>query len=50
MIPRLPGPPRDQPPPLVLVADEDPQVVDGIVRSLQGVHFRVATALDGDIP
>ena len=48
MIPRLPGPPRDQPPPLALVADEDPNVVEAIMRALQSVHFRVSTALDGD--
>jgi len=48
MIPRLPGPPRDQPPPLALVADEDPNVVEAIMRALQSAHFRVSTALDGD--
>ena len=48
MIPRLPGPPRDQPPPLALVADEDPNVVEAILRALQSAHFRVSTALDGD--
>jgi DNA-binding response OmpR family regulator len=48
VIPRLPGPPRDQPPPLVLIADEDAQLVDTLVRALQSVHFRVTTALDGD--
>jgi len=48
VIPRLPGPPRDQPPPLVLVADEDPNVVHALARALETGHFRVATALDGD--
>ena len=48
MIPRLPGPPRDQPPPLALVADEDPNVVEAMMHALQSVNFRVATALDGD--
>ncbi len=48
MIPRLPGPSRDQPPPLALVADEDPSVVEAVMRALQSAHFRVTTALDGD--
>lgn len=48
MIPRLPGPPRDQPPPLALVADEDPAVVEAVMHALQSAHFRVSTALDGD--
>jgi DNA-binding response OmpR family regulator len=48
MIPRLPGPPRDQPPPLVLVADEEPAVVEAIVEALQLHHYRVSVAEDGD--
>ncbi len=48
MIPRLPGPPRDQPPPLVLVADEDPRLVETLALALQSSHFRVITALDGE--
>jgi DNA-binding response OmpR family regulator len=48
VIPRLPGPPRDQPPPLVLVADEEPSVVQSIVEALQLHHYRVSVAEDGD--
>ena len=48
MIARLPGTPRDQPPPLVLVADEDPKVVEALVAALQEHHFRVSVASDGE--
>ena len=48
MIARLPGSSRDLPPPLVLVADEDPQVVEAIVAALQLHHYRVSVAEDGD--
>ena len=46
MIARLPQ--RDLPPPLVLVADEEPQVVEAIVAALQLHHYRVSVAEDGD--
>lgn len=46
MIARLPQ--RDLPPPLVLVADEEPQVVEAIVAALQLHHYRVGVAEDGD--
>ena len=48
MIARLPAPGRDLPPPLVLVADEDPQVVEAVVSALQVHHFRITVAEDGD--
>jgi len=48
VIARLPGPQRDQPPPLVLVADEDPKVVETLVSALQAHHFRVSVATDGE--
>jgi DNA-binding response OmpR family regulator len=48
VIARLPGSSRDLPPPLVLVADEDPQVVETIVAALQLHHYRVSVAEDGD--
>jgi hypothetical protein len=38
VIARLPNSSRDLPPPLVLVADEDPQVVEAIVAALQLHH------------
>jgi DNA-binding response OmpR family regulator len=46
VIARLPQ--RDLPPPLVLVADEEPQVVEAIVAALRLHHYRVAVAEDGD--
>jgi len=48
VIARLPGSSRDLPPPLVLVADEEPQVVEAIVAALQLHHYRVSVAEDGD--
>lgn len=48
MIPRLPGPPRDQAPPRVLVADEDPRVVELLTFALTAHHFRVTSAADGE--
>lgn len=48
MIPRLPGPPRDQPPPLALVADDDPALVEALTRALESGHFRVVAAADGE--
>lgn len=48
MIPRLPGPPRDQLQPRVLVADEDAQVVELLSFALTANHFRVLTAADGE--
>ncbi|MEQ1833434.1 MAG: response regulator [Candidatus Eisenbacteria bacterium] len=48
MIPRLPGPPRDQAPPRVLVADEDPRVVELLTFALTANHFRVTSAADGE--
>jgi DNA-binding response OmpR family regulator len=41
-------PQRDLPPPLVLVADEEPQVVEAIIAALQLHHYRVSVAEDGD--
>ena len=46
MIARLPQ--RDLPPPLILVADEEPKVVEAIVAALQLHHYRVTVAEDGD--
>jgi DNA-binding response OmpR family regulator len=46
VIARLPQ--RDLPPPLILVADEDPKVVETIVAALQLHHYRVSVAEDGD--
>jgi len=46
VIARLPK--HDLPPPLVLVADEEPQVVEAIVAALQLHHYRVSVAEDGD--
>jgi DNA-binding response OmpR family regulator len=46
VIARLPQ--RDLPPPLILVADEDPKVVESIVAALQLHHYRVSVAEDGD--
>ena len=46
MIARLPQ--RDLPPPLILVADEEPKVVEAIVAALQLHHYRVSVAEDGD--
>lgn len=48
MIPRLPGPARDQSPPRVLVADEDPRVVELLTFALTANHFRVTSAADGE--
>ena len=48
MIPRLPGPPRDQPPPHVLLAADDAQLVETLDKALRGHHFRVTLALDGE--
>jgi DNA-binding response OmpR family regulator len=46
VIARLPS--RDLPPPLVLVADEEPKVVEAIVAALKLHHYRVSVAEDGD--
>jgi len=46
VIARLPQ--RDLPPPLILVADEEPKVVESIVAALQLHHYRVTVAEDGD--
>ena len=46
VIARLPGQREQQP--LVLVADEDPKVVETLVAALQAQHFRVSVANDGD--
>src|SRR5262245_33109447 len=46
MIAKLPH--RDLPPPLVLVADEEKQVVEAIIAALQLHHYRVSVAEDGD--
>jgi DNA-binding response OmpR family regulator len=46
MIARLPQ--RDLPPPLILVADEEPKIVEAIVAALQLHHYRVSVAEDGD--
>jgi len=46
VIARLPQ--RDLPPPLILVADEEPKVVEAIVAALQLHHYRVSVAEDGD--
>jgi CheY-like chemotaxis protein len=48
MIAPLSGSSRNLPPPLVLVADEEPQVVEAIVAALQLHHYRVSVAEDGD--
>ena len=48
MIPRLPGPARDQSPSRVLVADEDPRVVELLTFALTANHFRVTSAADGE--
>ena len=48
MIAPLGGSSRNLPPPLVLVADEEPQVVEAIVAALQLHHYRVSVAEDGD--
>ena len=48
MIPQLPGFRRDQPLPLVLVADEDLRVVELLAFAFQANHFRVSVTQDGD--
>ena len=48
MIPRLPGPPRNQPPASVLLADEDVRVLDILTFAFKAHHFRVSAATDGD--
>jgi DNA-binding response OmpR family regulator len=48
MIAKMPNTHRDLPPPLVLVADEEPQVVEAIIAALQLHHYRVSVAEDGD--
>jgi len=46
VIARLPK--HELPPPLVLVADEEPHVVEAVVAALQLHHYRVSVAEDGD--
>lgn len=48
MIPRLPGVPRNEPAPLVLVAVDDAKVADLLSFALQANHFRVWMAFDGE--
>ncbi len=48
MIPQLPGLRREQPQPLVLVADEDLRVVELLAFAFQASHFRVSVTHDGD--
>ena len=40
--------PRSITPPLVLVADDDPKVLELLQITLMSQHLRVITALDGD--
>ncbi|MCE9627398.1 MAG: response regulator transcription factor [Candidatus Eisenbacteria bacterium] len=48
MIPRLPGVPRNEPAPLVLVAVDDAKLADLLSFALQANHFRVWMAFDGE--
>lgn len=48
MIPPLPGPPRDQPAPHVVLAAEDARLVETLDKALRAHHFRVTLALDGE--
>lgn len=48
MIPRLPGTPRDQPPPLALVVEDDATVLEALKRALESGHFRVVAVADGE--
>lgn len=48
MIPRLPGVPRNEPAPLVLVAVDDAKVADLLSFALKANHFRVWVAFDGE--
>jgi DNA-binding response OmpR family regulator len=48
VIPRLPGAPRDLPPPHVLLAADDARLVEALDKALRIHHFRVTLALDGE--
>lgn len=48
MIPRLPGAPRDLPPPHVVLASDDARLVEALDKALRIHHFRVTLALDGE--
>lgn len=48
MIPRLPGAPRDLPPPHVVLAADDARLVEALDKALRIHHFRVTLALDGE--
>lgn len=48
MIPRLPGTPRDEPPPLVVVAEPDSRLAEVIAFALRAHHFRVVLVDDGE--
>src|SRR5262249_13062785 len=48
MIPPLPGLPREQPAPLVLLADPDTEVAELLAFAFKSNHFRVTLAHDGE--